>query len=171
MQATTYIIPALFIFILCLSIVKKQNAYQTFVEGATGAINLMAKVFPYLLAVMIAVEIFRQTGISAKIAHFVAPAFNLVGIPSELAELVLIRPLSGAGAMAILDNIYQTYGTDTLIGKTASMIYGSSETIFYISTIYFTQSKVRNLRYAIPVAIIATLVGVIVGAWMIRMQG
>ena len=168
MNFTVYIIPALFIFVLCLSIVKRQNSYQTFVDGASGALQLMVKVFPYLLAVMIAVEIFRQTGISATIAQFVAPAFRLVGIPAELSELVLIRPLSGAGAMAILDNIYATYGTDTVIGKTASMIYGSSETIFYISTIYFTQSKVRNLRYAIPVALFATMLGIIVGAAMIR---
>lgn len=168
MKYTVYIIPALFIFILCLSLVKKQNSYQSFVDGAAGALSLMVKVFPYLLAVMVAVEIFRQTGISATIASFVAPAFKFIGIPPELSELVLIRPLSGAGAMALLDNIYATYGTDTLIGKTASMIYGSSETIFYIATIYFTQSKVKNLRYAIPVALIATLVGIIVGAWMIR---
>jgi spore maturation protein B len=138
------------------------------VEGASGALTLMVKVFPYLLAVMIAVEIFRQTGISARIAELIAPAFNIIGIPPELTELVLIRPLSGAGAMAILDNVYATYGTDTVIGRTASMIYGSSETIFYISTIYFTQSKVSNLRYAIPVALIATILGIVVGAWMIR---
>ncbi|MDR3022054.1 MAG: spore maturation protein [Clostridiales bacterium] len=168
MQFTVYIIPALFIFILCLSIVKKQNAYLSFVEGAGQALNLMFKVFPYLLAVMIAVEVFRQTGISAKIANFVSPAFNFIGIPPQLTELILIRPLSGAGAMAILDNIYATYGTDTYIGKAASLIYGSSETIFYVATIYFSQSKVKNLRYAIPVAIIATIIGVIVGCWILK---
>jgi spore maturation protein B len=170
MDITTYIIPALFIFILCLSIVKRHNAYESFIEGAQGALVLMAKVFPYLLAIMVAVEIFRQTGISATIAKGLAPGFVVVGIPPELAELVLLRPLSGAGSIAILDNIYATHGTDTYIGNVASMIYGSSETIFYISTIYFTHSKVKNLRYAIPVAIVATLIGIIIGAWLIRLS-
>jgi len=168
-QVTAYLIPALFIFVLCYSLAKRHNAYQSFAEGASQALNLIFKVFPYLLTVMIAVEIFRQTGVSAGLAKLVSPALGVFGIPKELSELVLLRPLSGAGSLAILDNIYSVHGTDTYIGKCASVIYGSSETIFYVATIYFTGTKIKKLRYAIPLSLLATFVGVIVGCWMVRL--
>jgi len=165
---TVYIIPALFIFVLCYSIVKRHNAYQSFADGASQALSLIFKVFPYLLTVMIAVEVFRATGVSAGLAKVVSPVFGIFGIPPQLSELVLLRPLSGAGSLAILDNIYSTYGTDTYIGKCASVIYGSSETIFYVATIYFTGTKIKKLRYAIPVSLVATFIGVIIGCLMVR---
>ena len=117
---------------------------------------------------MVAVEVFRATGVSAGLAKVVAPVFEWFGIPAQVSELVLLRPLSGAGSLAILDNIYASYGTDTYIGECASVIYGSSETIFYVATIYFTTTKIKKLRYAIPVALVATFVGVVIGCWMVR---
>ena len=98
-----------------------------------------------------------------------APVMNVLGIPPELTELMLIRPLSGAGALGILENIFTQYGADSYIGKCASVIYGSSETVFYISTIYFSQSNVKKLGYAIPVALFATLVGCVAGCAIARL--
>ncbi len=117
---------------------------------------------------MVAVEAFRVSGASAYLADALAPALQSVGLPKELAELMFLRPVSGAGSLAVLDGIYSDYGADSYIGRCASVIYGSSETIFYISTIYFSQSHVRKLRYAIPVALIATLTGCITGCYLLR---
>ena len=165
---TFYVIPLIFLTVLVISTIKKQNSYSVFIDGAKSAVSLMCEVFPFLLAVMMAVELFRASGVSAFVSNFFAPFLNLVGIPKELTELILIRPLSGAGAMAVLDNIFSLYGTDTYIGACASLIYGSSETIFYVSSIYFSKSQVKNLRYAIPVALISTFVGCIVGCLLLK---
>lgn len=167
---TSYVIPIIFLTVLVLSACRKKNAYSAFVEGSKSALSLMAEVFPYLLTVMAAVELMRASGVSAKISAFAAPVTEFFGIPKELAELMLVRPLSGAGAMAVLDGIYVNYGTDTYIGLFASIIYGSSETVFYLSSVYFSKSSVKNLRYAVPVALIATFLGCVIGCLVMKIM-
>ncbi|MCI8412989.1 MAG: spore maturation protein [Clostridia bacterium] len=160
---TAYIIPLIFITVLVLAAIKKKDSYSAFTQGARGALSLMASVFPYLLTIMMAVEVFKQSGVSYYLSKAASPVMNFLGIPRELTELMLIRPLSGAGAIGVLENVYTQYGVDTYIGKCASVIYGSSETVFYISTIYFSQSNVKKLGYAIPVALFSTLLGCVIG--------
>lgn len=165
---TAYIIPILFLVVLLASFIKRKEPYGGFIDGARQATQLTVNVFPYLLAIMVAVEAFRVSGASAYLANAVAPVLNKAGLPKELAELLFLRPVSGAGSLAILDGLYKTYGADSYIGRCASVIYGSSETVFYVATIYFSQSKVKRLRYAIPVALVATYTGAIVGCWLLR---
>lgn len=165
---SAYIIPILFLLVLLFSMIRKREPYGGFIAGASKATELTISVFPYLLAVMVAVEAFRVSGASAYLARIMGPVLTRVGLPGELAELMFIRPVSGAGALAVLDGIYSQYGADSYIGRCASVIYGSSETIFYIATIYFSQVKVRRLRYAIPVALVATFTGCIVGCYLLK---
>lgn len=162
-SVSDYIVPIIFFVVLLLSLFKRNDAYKGFIDGSKDAIDLVCNVFPYLVTVMIAVELFRQSGLAQIIAQFLAPIFSIIGIPSELTELMIIRPVSGAGAMAVLENIFTTYGADSFIGKCASVIYGSSETIFYISTIYFSGCKGKLKGYAIPVALACTFIGYIIG--------
>ena len=140
-----------------------------FVEGSRGAVDLMVSVFPYLLTVMVAVEVFKASGVSALVAGWLSPVMRAFGLPPELTELMILRPLSGAGSLAVLDNIYTVYGADTYIGRCASVIYGSSETIFYISAIYTSRIELKRLRYAIPVALVSTFVGCVVGCLILRL--
>lgn len=165
---SSLIIPLIFITVLVLSLIRKKDAYAAFVDGSKGAINLMAGVFPYLIAIMMAVEIYRASGISHFVSQAIGPVLELVGIPRQLAELVILRPLSGAGSLTVLENIFATYGPDTHIGNAASAIYGSSETVFYVSAIYFSKSNVKRLRFAIPVALVATFLGNIVAVYLAR---
>lgn len=165
---SAYVIPAIFITVICLSLIKRKNPYNMYVEGAGGAIELMLSVFPYLLAIMAVVELFRASGLSSLLAEVAAPVMNAIGIPPELTELMIIRPVSGAGSLSIVSDVFSKYGTDSYIGRCASVIYGSSETVFYIAAIYFSKSKVKNLRYAIPVALIATITGCILGCFLLR---
>ena len=167
---TAYVIPLIFLTVLIITFAKRKNGYSVFVDGSKSALSLMAEVFPYLLTVMMAVELFRASGGSAAVSSAVEPVMNFFGIPKELTELILVRPLSGAGALAVLDNIYTLYGTDTYVGLCASIIYGSSETIFYVSSIYFSKSDIKNLRYAIPVALIATFTGCVLGCFVMKLM-
>ena len=165
---TDYIIPILFVLVLTVAAFRKKDSYGAFIEGSRSALGLMASVFPYLLAVLVAVEVFRQSGISVYLSRATAPVLGRLGIPPELTELIIIRPLSGAGALGVLGNIFTQYGADSFVGKCASVIYGSSETVFYIATIYFSQSNVKKLGYAVPVALFATFVGCIIGCAVAR---
>ncbi|MBE5730875.1 MAG: hypothetical protein E7350_02865 [Clostridiales bacterium] len=167
---TAYVVPFLFVIVLVVSLFKKKDAYSYFIDGSRSALDLMVGVFPYLMTIMMCVELFRQTGVSERVSNFVAPAFELLGFPKQLVELILLRPLSGAGSLSILDNIYATYGTDTFVGRCASVIYGSSETVFYVSAIYLSKSKTKKLRYAIPVALVASLLGSIIGCALLRVM-
>lgn len=165
---SAYIIPVLFLIVLAASFIRRREPYGGFIDGAKQAVDLTVNVFPYLLAIMVAVEAFRVSGASAMLANALEPVLKSVGLPKELAELMFLRPVSGAGSLAVLDGIYTNNGADSYVGRCASVIYGSSETIFYISTIYFSQSHVKRLRYAIPVALVATLTGCIVGCYLLR---
>ncbi|MBR2971092.1 MAG: hypothetical protein IKC48_04800 [Clostridia bacterium] len=167
---TAYVVPVLFVIVLVVSFFKKKDAYSYFIDGSRSALDLMVGVFPYLMTIMMCVELFRQTGVSERVSDFVAPVFEILGFPKQLVELILLRPLSGAGSLSILDNIYATYGTDTFVGRCASVIYGSSETVFYVSAIYLSKSKTKKLRYAIPVALIASLLGSIIGCALLRVM-
>ncbi len=167
---TLYIVPLIFITVLLISLLKKKNAYSAFVKGAAGAIELMTSVLPYLLVVMVACEVFRVSGASGAVSEFLAPALEFVGIPRECTELLLLRPLSGAGSLSVLEHIYEVYGTDGIIGRCASVIYGSSETVFYVSAIYFSKSNIKNLRYAIPLALIASFLGNVIGCNICRLM-
>ncbi len=165
---SAYIIPVIFLIVLIASFLRRREPYGGFIDGARQAVDLTISVFPYLLAIMVAVEAFRVSGASAYLADAVQPVLAKAGLPKEVAELMFLRPVSGAGSLAILDGIYSEYGADSYIGRCASVIYGSSETVFYVSTIYFSQSHIRKLRYAIPVALVATYTGCIVGCWLLR---
>ncbi|MBO5223654.1 MAG: spore maturation protein [Clostridia bacterium] len=162
-SVSDYIVPIIFFTVLLLSVIKKKDAYNGFIDGSKNAISLMCNVFPYLVTVMIAIQLFKASGIANRLSFTLAPIFKFIGIPSELTELMIIRPVSGAGAMAVLENIFVTYGPDSFIGKCASVIYGSSETVFYISAVYFSGVDGKAKGYAIPVALVCTFIGYIIG--------
>lgn len=167
---TLYIVPAIFLGVLVLSLLRRKDAYAAFVRGAGAALELMAGVLPFLVAVMVACELFRTSGSAAAFSRIVAPVISPTGIPPELTELLLLRPLSGAGSLSVLENIYSSFGTDTFVGRCASVVYGSSETVFYVSAIYFSGSEIKRLRYAIPLALVASFIGNIVGCNLLRLM-
>lgn len=158
---SNYILPIIFILLFIYCIFKKVNVYDTFIKGAKGAIKLVVDIFPFIAAIMIAVALLRVSGITTWLTRLCAPVFNFLGVPAELCELVFLRPFTGSGSYAILENILSTYGADSYISRCACVIMGCSETIFYVATIYFSQTKVKKLAYAIPVALLCSVVGTI----------
>ncbi len=163
-----YILPVLFVLLFIYCFFKKINTYDTFVKGAKGAIRLVVDIFPYISAILIAVALLRTSGITDFLAQLLAPVFKFLGIPHELCELVMLRPFTGSGSFGILESIFTTYGADSYISRCACVIMGCSETIFYVATVYLSQTKVKKLLYAIPVALICSLIGAIVGCLLCR---
>lgn len=166
---SVYIIPLIFISIILIAVIKKVAIYDSFVDGAKEGLKLSLDVFPYLVAMFIAIELFRVSGLSAIVTRTLAPLLNGLGIPPELGELMVIRPFSGAGGIAMLKDIYTTYGADSYIGKCASVIVGCQETVFYIVAVYFATSQVRKLRYCIPVVLVSTVFGAVAACLLCRL--
>ena len=167
---TIYILPIIFIFIFIYSAFKKVNCYDTFVKGAKGAIPLVVSIFPYIASIMIAVTLLRVSGITYYLGMALSPIFSFFGIPGELCELVLLRPFTGSGSLALLNDIFATYGVDSYIARCASVIIGCSETIFYVTTVYLSKTKVKKLLYAIPVALVATFIGTIAACLLCKIM-
>lgn len=167
---SSYILPVLFILLFAYCIYKRINTYDHFVKGAKGAIKLVVDIFPFIASIMIAVALLRVSGITTWLTEVLSPIFNALGIPPELTELVLLRPFTGSGSYALLEDVLTTYGADSYIARCACVIMGCSETIFYVATVYLSQTKVKKLFYAIPVALLCSLVGTILACLLCKVM-
>ncbi len=167
---SVYLLPVLILLIFVYAKSKKVNVYNSFINGAKQSVGIVVSIFPYLVTIMIMVQFIKISGLASLLAKLVSPLFNLIGIPTELCELVLLKPFSGNGSLAILNDIFTTYGVDSYIGRSASVIVGSCDTVFYVTTLYCSQTKVKKLLYAIPVALIATLAGAILSCLFCRIM-
>lgn len=165
---TAYIVPALIISLIAACAIKKINVYDSFVEGAKEALSLVVSIFPYIAAIFICIQLFKVSGFASFLSGILEKPLALLGIPPELAELLLLRPVSGNGSLALLETIFEEYGADSYVGKCAAVIMGSTETIFYIAAVYFSGCNVKKLRSAIPISLFATLLGTIVACLLCR---
>ena len=151
-----YIIPILLLLLVLFGLIKRQNNYESFVKGAQKSLLLVFEIFANIVAIFVIIELFKQSGISTFLQKYISPVFGLFGIPKELCELIVLKPFSGSGSLAILSDIFTNYGVDSYIGRCASVIISSSETVFYVTSVYFSKTKVKNMGYAIPLALFVT---------------
>ena len=163
-----YILPSLIILLLLYSLLKRNNTYNSFVVGAKTSFDLILTSFPYIATIFIALEIFEVSGLSYVFSDFVSPVFEFVGIPRELSQLVILKNLSGCGSLALLENIFATYGVDSYLARAGCVICGCSEAIFYVTAVYFGKTKITKFRYAVVVGVLANLIGAIVGCLVCR---
>lgn len=167
---SAYILPILFVCLFVYCIIKRVSTYDTFVKGAKGAIKLVIDIFPFIASILIAVALLRVSGITDFLAQLLSPIMRAFGIPSELCELVLLRPFTGSGSFGLLQDIFTRFGADSYISRCACVIMGCSETIFYVATVYISQTKVKRLLYAIPVALVCSFVGTIVACLLCQIM-
>ena len=165
-----YIVPVLLIAVLVTGLVKRVNVYDSFVLGAKKSFNLSLSIFPYLAAIFIMVNALHASGADVFITRIFAPPFKLLGVPSEVVQLVLLRPFSGSGSLAILTDVYNTYGVDSYVGRCASVIMGSSETVFYVASVYFAGTRVKRTGWAIPIALLCNLLGSVVACLLCKLM-
>ena len=163
-----YIIPVFIVLILVYSLFKKINAYDCFVSGARNAIDLCINTFPYLVAIFSIVELLEASGLSSKISKLTSPVFGFLGIPSELTEFLILRPFTGSGSIGMLSNLFSIYGPDSYVSKCASVIMSCSETTFYVIAVYFSTTKIKKLRYVIPVCLLSALIGAVISCAVCR---
>ena len=160
------IIPLIFLITFLVAGIKKVRVYDSFTEGMKGAIPLVVSIFPYIAAVTMLSLFLEASGIGNKLNAWLAPAYRFVGIPEELAPLTLIKPLSGSGSIAVLSEILEKYGVDSYIGRCACVLYGSSETVFYIGAVYFAGIKRKKLTAGLAISLVSFVISVIFGCFL-----
>lgn len=164
------IIPIIIISIVTYGVIKKVKVYECFVEGAKDGLSICLRIFPYLLAMMIAVAVFRESRALDYFIYLVKPVVKFIGLPPEVVPLVLIKPLSGSGALGIFAETLNKYGADSYIGRVSSIIMGSTETIFYTLTVYFGAVGVKKIRHTLWVAVFADLICMIMAVTVSRLM-
>lgn len=165
---TELIVPLLLILVCAWSLHKKEDFYSLLVLGAQDGLRLLFSMIPSLIALMSAVSMLRASGLIDRLSTLLAPLCMRVGLLPELVPLMLIRPLSGSAALAVGAELIAAHGADSLVGQTAAVMLGSTETTFYTISVYFGASGVKKTRHTIPAALLADVVGFLAASFSAR---
>lgn len=169
MSFSDFIIPALFAGVLLYGIFRKTDVFGEFTEGVKEGLRTVYDIFPSLFCLVVTVAAFRASGGAELLTELVSPALTAVGFPPECGSLLILRPFSGSGAIAIFEQILKDNGADSFAGRVASVILGSSETTFYTLSVYFAAVKAKKTRYALAAALLGDLVCAIMSAVTVRL--
>lgn len=168
--AFSLVVPAVIGFVAVFALNKKIDVFEALTTGAADGLRVIIKILPALVALLTGVYMLRASGALDALCLLCKPLFSVIGIPPETASLIFIRPISGSGALAVGSELIKQYGPDSLIGRTAAVMLGSSETTFYVIAVYFGAVGIKKTRYAIPAALCADLTGFIVASLAVRLM-
>ena len=167
MKLVSLIIPAIFIVLFVYSSIKKVRVYDAFCLGVKKALKTVYTVFPYIATVIMMTELFSASGLSDKLSQNLSPVFKLIGIPEEITPLVLIKPFSGR-SLSVLSELLAEYGADSYIGRCASVVFGSSETVFYVSAVYYSEAKIKKTMKPIIISLTSSLIATVIACLLCR---
>ena len=169
MDFSAYLVPLLLAFVALFGVSRRVDVYNALAQGAEEGLRILLRILPALVGLMTAVHMLRASGVTEVLEKLLAPALEALGIPPETAALLLIRPVSGSGALAIGSELMATHGPDSYIGRVTAVMLGSTETTFYTIAVYFGSAGIRRTRYAIPAALAADLAGFMAAAFAVRL--
>jgi len=167
---SAFAVPTMIFAILATGLARRVKVYDCFIEGASDGLTTVVRIIPPILGLLVAVAMLRESGALELIGHIMRPVTRAIGMDDNLLPLALLKPVSGSGSLGLLTDLVNTFGADSLVGRTASVIAGSTETTFYTLTVYFGAVGIRNSRHAMPAALAADVVGIIVGVVVCRMM-
>ncbi len=156
---SAWAIPVIIVFIPLYAFYKKIPVYESFVDGAKDGFDTAIRIIPHLVGMMVAISVFRASGALDLLVGVFRPLFDRIGVPSEVLPLAVLRPITGAGSLAFTADLIKEFGPDSMIGRIASTIQGSTDTTLYVLTVYFGAVGIRKSRYALKVGLISDLVG------------
>lgn len=165
-----FAMPLFIAIFVTAGLVKRVGVYDCFTEGAKEGAESMLGIIAPLVGLMVAINMFRESGALDLIARLLSPVLNLVGIPIDVLPLALLRPISGSASLAIVTDIFRESGPDSLAGKIASVMMGSTETTFYTIAVYFGAVGIKNTRHTLPSALSADLTGILLSAIVARLM-
>lgn len=157
-----WFIPILIGFILIYGTFKKVPTYECFVEGGKEGIKIAFSIIPFLVGMLVAISVFRASGALEYLMELIRPAMESIGVPPEIVPLTIIRPISGTAALGMTSDLISSYGPDSFIGRLASVLQGSTDTTFYVLTVYFGAVGIRKMGDALKVGLLADVFGIII---------
>lgn len=168
-EFSKYIIPFLLVGIPFYGLVfKKVKVYESFVVGAKDGFTIAVRIIPYLVAILVAIGMFRASGALDVLLNFLTPILTAIGFPPENFPLAIMRPLSGSGSLGLLTDLINEYGADSIYAKIGATMFGSTETTFYVLAVYFGSVGIRKSRHALAAGLIADAVGVLSAVYICR---
>lgn len=167
-RISDYLIPLLLAGAALYALGRRVDVFSALTTGAGEGLSVILRILPPLVALLTAVYMLRASGALTLLTQALTPVLTRIGIPPETVSLLLIRPVSGSGALAVGSEIMQTYGPDSTIGRTAAVMLGSTETTFYTIAVYYGAAGIRRTRYTIPAALAADVTGFLAAAWTVR---
>lgn len=168
MTLDNMVVPAVICAILIYGLYKKVDVFGVFLQGAKEGFTTAIDILPALVALMTCVGMFKASGALDILTWLLSPVSELLRLPGEVVPLAILRPISGSGALVIYNDLLETFGPDSFIGRVASVMEGSSETTFYTIAVYFGAIRVTKIRHTLPASLTADLVGFLMSAWMVR---
>ena len=165
----TRLVPIIIGTVALWGMVRKVDVYSALISGAEEGLGVLIRIVPALVGLLTAVYMLRAAGALELAAKALAPVLTAVGIPPETVALRLVRPISGSAALGVGAELISTYGPDSVIGRMAAVMLGSTETTFYTIAVYFGAAGIVKTRYAVPAALCADLAGFLAAAWAVRL--
>jgi len=165
-----FAIPFILLAIPAYAFSKRVKVYEVFTDGAKEGFQTAVRIIPYLVAMLVAIGVFRASGAMDILSSLLSPVTNLIGMPSETLPMAFMRPLSGGGATGVMTDLITTHGPDSLIGRISSVMMGSTETTFYVLAVYFGAVSIKKTRHALPVGLIADAVGILTAVIIARLM-
>ncbi len=162
------IIPAFIFFVVIYGAAKKVRVYDCFVAGAKDGISVVVKIFPYLLAIFVAVKSFQASGMIDQARNMFPGVLDALNIPVEVIPMAIIKPLSGSASMGVFTDIVKTTGPDSLASMISAVIMGSAETTFYVLAVYLGAVGIKRTRYLVPVCVISDIIGILVAIMTVK---
>jgi spore maturation protein B len=162
-------IPVLILLVIFYGVIKKVRVYDSFVGGAKDGIRVVVKIFPYLLAIFVAIKSFQASGAFDFTKEIFFHLFAAFEIPTEVISMAIIKPLSGSASMGVFSEIVKMTGPDSLASRISAVIMGSAETTFYVLAVYLGAVGIKKTRYLVPVCIVSDIVGIILAIWIVKL--
>lgn len=164
-----YLIPVLLAGTAAYALRRRVDVFSALTAGAAEGLSVLLRIFPSLVALLSAVYMLRASGALDLLTQLLSPLLQRLGIPPETVALLLIRPVSGSGALAVGSELMQSYGVDSRVGLTAAVMLGSTETTFYTVAVYYGAAGIRRTRHTIPSALLADFVGFLAASQLVRL--
>jgi spore maturation protein B len=165
---SVFVLPSLIVGFPLYGLYKKVPVYEEFVAGAKEGFGVAVMIIPYLVAILFAIGMFRASGAMEFVVDGMRPVLSLIGVPSEVLPMMIIRPLTGSGSAAVVLDLIGQFGEDSIIVKIAATMFGSTETTFYVIAVYFGAVNVRKTRHAVPAGLIADGVALLLAVYVVQ---
>ena len=164
-----FVLPLILVGFPLYGLVKRVPVYEAFVEGAKEGFNVAVRIIPYLVAILFAIAMFRASGAMDFLVDALGPVLGMIGFPGEMLPMAIIRPLTGAGSAGLVVDMIDQYGEDSIFVKMAAVMFGSTETTFYVVAVYFGAVNIKKTRHAVPAGLTADIAAMMIAVWTVRL--